>query len=62
MLVVIDKFDNSQEEIMKVGVCPECKRETLLVDGTCSLCWEKKLGIELVDGEVEWKETNLQDC
>jgi len=41
--IIVDQFDNSGVPIMHVGVCPQCQRETILVEELCSLCWEIKL-------------------
>lgn len=47
--VLIDKFDQSKVPILHIDTCPDCGRETILVDERCSLCWEKKFGMEVMN-------------
>jgi predicted amidophosphoribosyltransferase len=53
--VLIDQFDyhgQDDKAILHLGICPDCQRDTLLVDERCSLCWEKRLGVTVIDGTV----------
>lgn len=45
--ILVDKFDNSREPILHIGICPDCNRETIMVSERCSLCWEKRFGVEI---------------
>lgn len=42
LTIVVDQFDSSGIPILHLGFCPDCGRETILVDERCSLCWEKR--------------------
>lgn len=51
MHILVDKFDKSHNLILHTGNCPDCGRLTILVDERCSLCWENRLGVRIVDGD-----------
>lgn len=54
MDILVDQFDyHGQDEkaILHIGICPDCGRETILVDERCSLCWEKRFQITIGGNE-----------